>query len=433
MRTPLTTAPEECVLHMRCPALPSLLQERPFRRYWAGRSLSLLGGQISLLAFPLTAVLVLKVGPIPMAFLTAAGSVPALLLALPLGAWVDRRGRRRQVMIVADLARAGLLALIPAAWVLGVLSLPVLIGLWFTFGIFSVLFNAAQSAIFVSIVPEGQYAAASRLLSQARAGGYLLGPALAGWLIAALSAPVALLADAVSFVASALSYGSLELPEAKPAPPEPRQILAGLRFIRESLILSPMLAAGLTQGLFRAAFMALYVLYGTRDLHLSPGQWGLVLGPSSALALLGSALGASIRRRIGLGPSLVLGTFVQTVPLLAVPLAGGPHALIVATVFLAEGLAGAGSMLAEVPQATLLATVVPDRVRARVSAAFHMANTGMRPLGALLAAGLAWAAGVHVVLLTAATGMAVSGLWLLVPARSRLVGVEAWEGRLHPG
>jgi hypothetical protein len=418
-------------MRFRLPALPPLLQERTFRRYWTGRSLSLLGGQISLLAFPLTAVLVLKVGPIPMALLTAVGSVPALLFALPIGAVVDRRGRRRQVMILADLVRAGLLALIPAAFLAGLLSLPLLLSLWFAFGIFSVLFNAAQSAIFVAVVPGAQYAAASRLLSQARAGGYLLGPALAGWLIAVLTAPVALLADAFTFVASAVSLWSIDPKEAAAAPTGPHNVLGGLAHIRTSPVLSKMLAVDLTQGLFRASFMALYVLFGTRYLHLTPGQWGLILGPSSVLALLGSALSAAIGRRIGLWPSLVWGTMVQTFPLLVVPFAAGPHAVVVGMLFLAEGLAGAGSMLVEVPRATFLASEVPDAIRARVSSAFHMANTGMRPLGALLAAGLAWTAGVHVVLIAATTGMAASVLWFMLPTRPSLWGTGSEEGAVR--
>lgn len=402
-------------------AIPPLLGDLSFRRYWVGRSVSLLGGQISMLAFPLTAVLVLKVGAIGMALLTAVGAIPSLFLSIHTGAWVDRRGRRRQVMIVADLARAVLLALIPTAWLVKDLSLGLLVAIWLTFGLFSVLFRVASSAIFVAIVPEEEYGEASHLLSQSRAAGFVIGPALAGWLIDALGAPLALLADAVSFVASAVSLMSVHPPEPEGHPPDRGHLLVGLRVIRASSILGPMVASQLTQSVFRAAFMALYILYGTRHLDLTAGQWGLVLGPSSVLAIVGSSVTQPLMKQLGLGRTLIVGTIMNTAPLIAIPLAGGPHGLVVGVLFFAEGLAGAGSMMAEITKNTIRSAAVGHDVRARVSGVFSTVEAGMTPVGAGLAAVLVGVVGIHAAMYVITVGMATAALWLMVPAVYGLV------------
>lgn len=144
--------------------LPPLLRDAPFRRYWTGYSLSQLGGQVSGLALPLTAVLVLHVNAEAMGLLTAVGLIPSLLFSIHAGAWVDRRGQRRQLMIMADIARALLLACIPAAYFLGWLSVPGLLVIQFLVGTFSVLFRVSSSTLFVSLVPKERYVEANSLL-----------------------------------------------------------------------------------------------------------------------------------------------------------------------------------------------------------------------------------------------------------------------------
>lgn len=395
---------------------PLLLLDLSFRRYWIGRSLSLLGGQISALAFPLTAVLVLKTSAVGLALLTGVGSMPTLLLASHVGAWVDRRGRRRQTMIAADLARAFVLSLIPAAALLGILTLPLLMTLWFMFGIASVFFRVSSSTLFVSLVPQDQYGAAQSLLQQAQSAGFLVGPALGGWFIQVLTAPIALLADALSFLASACSLALIHPREPGVAMQARPRVKEGFRFVRESAVLTSLFAATTTQSLFRSAFMAVYILYGTRDLGITPAAWGVILGPSSVLAIAGSALSGRIIQRMGLGPALFWGTVLFTVPLMVVPMLGRSHVLTIAVLFLVEGVSAGGAMVRAVASGTIEAAAVPNRVRARVAGAFSIASAGMNPFGALLAAVLAWCVGVHTTVWVATIGMAGSVLWLAVPA-----------------
>ncbi len=395
--------------------VPPLLRNVAFRRYWVGQSLSLAGGQISMLAFPLTAVLVLKTNAIGMALITAIGALPSLLLSIPVGAWVDRRGRQRQIMIVADLLRALLIALIPVAWGLHLLRMSLLIGLWFGVGICSVFFRVSSNTVFVALIPREKYAEANGLLQQAQSAGFLIGPALGGWLIQVLTAPGALLGDALSFLASALSLSVIH-PQEPPVAKSPDQhIWEGIRFVRSSPILRSTFAAQLTQSFFRAVFTTVYILYATRYLHVTPVQWGLIFGPSSVFAILGSSFATRLSRRVGLGLTLIMGSALFTWPLLIVPLIAGRHVLVVGALFLAEGVSGAGAMIQAVASGTIRAAAVPDSLRARVMAAFTVAGRGMTPVGAAGAAVIAWLLGVHLTVLVATIGLSVSFFWLLTP------------------
>ncbi len=400
--------------------IPPVLQESSFRRYWIGRSLSMVGGQISMLAFPLTAVLVLHVTPETMGFLTAIGALPSLLLSIQVGAWVDRYGRRRQVMIGSDLGRALLLAWIPLAVGLHLLNVPLLGGIWLLAGVCSVFFRVASGTLFVALVPRDQYAEANGILQQSQAMAFLVGPAIAGWLIQIFSAPLALLADALSFLASAASLARIYPTEPPVDDVGNHKIGDGMRFIRLSPVLRSMLVSQLVQGLFRAIFMSVYILYATRELGVTPAEWGIILGPSSVLALIGSSLAGRITRKMGLGPTLILGTIFVTIPLLAVPLVEGPHLFVLAVLFVVEGLAGAGSMIRGITTATVQAVAIPDSIRARVMAAFSIVGVGTTPVGALLAAILAWRFGVLATLWVATIGMSVAFVGLLVPEVFRL-------------
>lgn len=174
-----------------------------------------------MLAFPLTAVMVLHATAVGMAFLTAIGSLPSLLFSLHAGAWVDQHGNRRRTMVVADAGRTLLLASIPAAFFLRILSIPLLIGLWFLVRTFSVFFRVASSTLFVSLVPKNRYVEANSLLHTSRATAFFVGPAIAGFLIQTLTAPVTLLADSLSFLTSAASLALIHPPRASAGPGAP--------------------------------------------------------------------------------------------------------------------------------------------------------------------------------------------------------------------
>ena len=391
-----------------------------FRRFWAGETISLFGDQVSLIAFPLTAVLALHAHAAQMGYLTAAALAPNLLFALHFGAWVDRRGRRRQTMIAADLGRAAALASIPLAYALDVLTIEQLYAIAFLTGTLSVFFAVSYSTLFTALVPRERYVEANQLTNGSRALSFVGGPSVGGLLVQLFSGPAALLVDAVSFVASALFLRRIRAVEPPTEQAEKGHLVAGARFIWRSDLLRYSLAATATINLFNFAFFALFLLYATRSLHVRPGTLGLVLGAGAVGGLIGSFATGPLSRKLGIGPALVAGTFLFPAPLLLVPAAGGPKPLVLAMLFLAEFGSGFGVMLIDILAGALFQATVPDRLRARFSGAFMVVNYGVRPLGGLLGGLLGSALGLRETLWIATAGAILGGLFLLPSPLPRL-------------
>jgi MFS family permease len=393
--------------------LPVVLRERQFRRFWAGETISLFGDQITLIALPLVAVLELHASAAQMGYLGAAELIPGLLFSLHFGAWVDRRGRRRQTMIFTALGRAALLATVPVAWAFGALTLAQLYVVGFLVGTLSVLFFVSYSTLFVSLVPRERYLEANSLLNGSRALSFVGGPSVGGLLVQAFSAPGALVADAASFLVAALSLGSISPAEPPSEKAERGHLKAGMRYLWRSPVIRPSLLATATINFFNFVFWALFILYATRALGVRPGALGLVLGAASVGGVIGSIVTGRISRRIGVGPAFALGCVLFPAPLVLVPLAGGPHWTVLACLFAAEFLSGFGVMILDISSATIKAALVPDRLRARVSGAYMVVNYGVRPLGALVGGALGTWIGLRTALWIGAGGAILGALWLL--------------------
>lgn len=400
-------------------AVPQLLRESSvFRRYWGAHTVSLFGDQITLLALPLVAVLALDASAAQMGYLTALTLAPNLL-ALHAGAWVDRLGRRRHVMIAADVGRALLLLSLPLAYALDGLGLVHLLVVAFALGLLSVLFNVSDASLFVSIVPRDGFVAASSLLNGSRAFSFVAGPSTAGLLVRLLSAPVALVADAVTFLGSAVLLSRIA-PDEAPPDREGGGVRTGLRFVTSSPVVRPILLATATINFFNFGFWAIFVLYATRSLGIGPGTLGLVLGAGAVGGLAGSVLAAPAARAVGLGPCLAIGCVLFPAPLLLVPLASRSGGTALVLLFLAELGSGLGVMLLDISAGSIFAAVIPPGLRSRVSGAYTFANYGVRVFGSLAGGWLAASAGLRPALWVATAGALAGVLWLLPSAVMRI-------------
>ncbi len=396
--------------------IPTLLQRAPFRNFWLGQSISVVGDQITLLAIPIVAVLVLNAQPADMGLLTAAGLVPHLLFSLPAGVWLDRVARRRRLMIIADLLRAGLIATIPIAYFMGVLNLAQLYVVTFLVGTLAVVFDISWNTLFVAVTPRQDFVQANSLLNGSRSLAYVAGPSLGGLLIQVLTAPLAMLADGLSYVASALFLGRVKADE-PPIDPVPHsirvQLATGLRFIRLDPIMRPALLSVATCNLFNFAFAALFILYATTYLGVEPGLLGLALGAGAVGGLLGAVVAARIGRRIGIGPAYALGLFLFPVSLVAIPLVTGDLAVVLAMLAITEFGAGFGVMILDINAGTIIAARTPDSIRSRVTGAWRFVNYGVRPVGALMGGLLGAAIGVRETLILATIASLAGVLWLI--------------------
>jgi MFS family permease len=394
--------------------VPPLLREPVFRRYWTGQSISLFGDQVSVLALPLTAILVLRAGAAQTGYLTAAGLAPSLLFSVAAGGWVDRAGHRRRVMLCADLVRAALLASIPVAYALGQLTFAQLYSVAFAVGCASVFFNVAQSTVFASIVAPPQYVDANSLIHGSRALSFVGGQSAGGILVQLLTAPGAIAFDAVSYLGSALFLSRIHPAEPPTARGGRGHLTEGVRFIRRSPVVRALLGATATINVFNFATAALVVLYATRDLGVGPGQLGLVLGAGAIGAVIGAALTSSISRRIGVGRAFTLSCVLFPAPLILLPVAEGmSKAMILALLFAAEFGAGVGVVMLDVTIGAMLTATVPESLRARVSGAYSTVNYGLRPVGALAGGALGSTLGLRPTLWIATVGALAGVLWLL--------------------
>ena len=391
----------------------TLLRDLAFRRYWTGQAISLVGDQITLLALPLLAVLLLQATPAQMGYLTAAGLAPNLVFSLYAGVWVDRRASRRLVMVWADIGRAALIATIPIAYALDTLTLTHLYVVAFGVGTLAALFEVANATLFVSLVPPERYVAANSLINGSRAMSFVVGPSASGWLVQILTAPVALIADALSYVASAAQLLRIKPTEPPPETERKGQLGAGARFLASSRALWTLILAVTTLNFFNYMFSTLVILYVTTSLGVSPGLIGLILGAASVGALLGSIVTGRLTRAVGVGPAYVIGLLAFPAPLILVPLAGGPRPVVLALLFLAEFGSGLGVMILDISAGSLMAAIIPNRLRARVAGVTRTINYGIRPLGALAGGALGTAIGVRPTLWVATVGALAGVLWMI--------------------
>ncbi|MGW2514293.1 MFS transporter [Streptomyces scopuliridis] len=404
----------------------SLWRDRRFRRFWAGQSISEFGDRITELALPLIAVTALSASANQVAWLTALIWTPNLL-AFILGAWVDRRVHKRRLMVLADLVRGSVLLSLPVAYLLDVVSLGQLYAVAVLTGTAAVLFNTAYPPFFVRLVPRSSYVEANSKLSASRSVSHVVGPAVGGGLVQALTAPVAVVVDALSYMASAFLIGRIPLGESPTgidgaaAPSLLRRAREGMAFVGRNPVLRAGLCCAATVNFFTfVAGSGLMVLFASRVLGLSAGVIGLALGVGSTGAFLGAILAPRISRRIGVGRSIVVGAVLFPAPIAIAAGAGGPLWARAGALAAAEFLSGVGVMLFDVNLNSLQTSVIPDGMRSRVAGAFSTVNYGIRPIGAVVGGLLATAFGLRVTLLIGAVGGMLSLLWLLASPIPRI-------------
>src|SRR5262245_26883176 len=313
----------------------ALWRNRAFLRLWVADAVSQLGSEVTTLALPLTAVVVLGAGAAEMGLLAASRQVPYLLTSLVAGVWVDRLPRR-SIMVVADFGRAALLGAIPLAAYFQVLRIEHLYSIAFLVGMLSVFAEIAATSIVPSLVERDQIFDANGRLQMTGSAAGVAGPGLGGALVQAVTAPIAIALDALSFLVSGLLVATIG-PERGPRPAERarggfwRQVweglvgLLGIRVIRDMTISS---ALGNVALQIQGAVLFLYLV---RDLGLDPALIGTIFALRGLAALAGAAVSSGVGRRFGPGPAIVFGTLLLELGLCAIPLAAGPPPLVVAT------------------------------------------------------------------------------------------------------
>lgn len=390
-----------------------LLREHDFRLLWIGETTSNLGTAVTTVALPLVAISVLHAGTFAVAALTAGAWLPWVLIGPPAGAWVDRM-RHRPVMLVCDAVSMALFASIPVAAWADSLTLWQLYVVAAGGGISSVFFKSAYNAYIPLIVaPPDRAEGNGKIVSSASAAQFV-GPGLAGLLARAFGAATALLADAVSFLVSAICLIRIRFTETRPQSRDGATLrddmAAGLRLLFGDAYLRTLTIWGALVNLVYALRESLIVLFLVRTVGLGTTTVGLVVACESLGAVLGSLAGPTIARRIGTAYGLLLCELLAAPFGLLVPLTGHGSALIFAVLGLA--ITGAGLGAGNVIQRTFAQNYCPPNMIGRVSATQQAFNFGTMPVGALLAGAVGSAIGVRETMWIAGVGLSLVGVVL---------------------
>jgi predicted MFS family arabinose efflux permease len=370
------------------------LWRRPeFVKLWVGKTVSTFGSHISGTAIPLAALLVLGATPAEMGILTALGAAPVLLVGLLAGVWVDRLPRR-PILIAADMGRAALLLTIPLAFILHRLAFGQLYAVVFLSGILTVFADVGAQAFLPSVVPPEQLVEGNGNLATGDSVAEIGGPSLAGFLVQWISAPFAIVFDALSFLVSAASLQMIRAPIKVRSEDEPRESMwreaaQGLRLILGHPVLR---ALTLSLGIFEffGYFIGtLYALFAIRTLHLPPAAVGTLVGLGGISALAGSLVAERVVRRLGIGRVLIGSLMTYGLLGALMPLAGGPPWVAYACMAAPQLLGDAFIAVHFIAQTSLRQSLIPDRLLGRATASMHVLERGVGPLGALIAGLLA--------------------------------------------
>jgi Na+/melibiose symporter-like transporter len=415
-------------------------RNRDFVRLWAASTVSIFGALVTRTALPFAAIIVLGAGPIEIAVLRSLEFVAGLTVGLVAGAWVDRLPRR-PIMIAADLGRALLLASVPASALLHVLGMPQLYGVAFLFAAMSTIFEVADRSFLPTVVERSDILPANSALTMSSAVAEFGAFGVSGFLVQLVTAPIAVLVGAVTFLWSALFLARIRSPEPAPAPRRyresvVREIRDGLGLLLGDPILRPIALAGASVGGLFGIFGTTYLLFANQDLGLSPAVIGVVTGVGGAGALIGAMFASRLIRKFGLGRVLVWSLVLGSLGNAFIPLAPAALPLVAIACLLAQQLiADSAITVFEIGDVTVRQSLVPDRRLGRVNASVHVLFIALQLGGTVLGGVLAAAIGVRGALVLGSLGGLIGAAFIFFsPVRTLLEvpGPPVVEGLLSP-
>ena len=391
----------------------ALWRNRDFRRLWAAQTVSQFGSEITGLALPLLAILVLHASTFEVAALAVVDWLPFFLFSLPAGVWIDRLPRR-PILIVADLGRAGVLGSIPLAYLLDVLTLGQLYVVGLLAGTLTVFFDLSYQSYLPSVVERNELGEGNSKLEVSRSSAQVAGPGLAGLLVSALTAPYAILVDAISFLASALFLSRIKRRERNPEKPREvragfrTEICEGLRFVLRHPILRPIVMFVGVSNIFVNMLFAIYLVYAVRELGLDAKTIGLIFSLGSLGSLVGALTANRVARSVGIGPGLIAVATTGGLGLLLIPLATGD--LVIPFLVVANVLWGFFVLNYFVSAISLIQAITPDQLLGRTNASRRFLVQGVIPVGALLGGALGAVLGLRTTITIGAVGASVAVL-----------------------
>jgi MFS family permease len=368
-----------------------------FRKVWGAGLFSGLGAEVGELALPSLALITLNATAAEASWVRAALLAPFLLMTLWLGVFVDRR-RRRPLMIVAELGRGAILAILCVLAVLGWLTIPMLVAATFALGTLTMLYQLADFSFLPQIVGEHQLVDANAKVTATQSAVSIAGSGLGGTLVQLLTAPIAVAANAVGYLSSALLIGRIQAVEEPPArqvgTSAVREAHAGLRALFRHRVLRALVAEASLWNFGNEVFMLALSVHILDNVAAGPLALGIIVTCGGLGAFAGSLLSARLTARYGYGRSLVVSMLVgNTAPLVGVLAAIASPSGAVALLALAFALSGTGIGVANSQSTAIRQIAITADLRGRVNAGYRLLSWGALSLGALLGGALTTALG----------------------------------------
>ena len=401
-----------------------LWRHRDFRNLWAAETISQFGSQIDDLALGLVAILVLDASAFEVAVYGTLNFLPFILFTLPAGVWVDRLPRK-PILVIGDLGRFAVLLTIPVAYAFDALTLWQLYAVAFLTGVFTVFFDVAYQSYLPSLVERKDIGEGNSKLEISRSTAQLAGPGLGGALVEILTAPYAVLVDAFSFLASGTFLLRIRKRE-EPLPAAPTEakpslraeLKEGLKFVLGNPNLRAQAGCTATGNFFFNVTFSIYLVYLVRELELSPGVIGLLLGVGSVGSLIAAFTTTRISTRFGIGPTTIAASALNLPALLLIALAPAGFALP----FLVLGgiVLGFAIVVYNITQVTYRQAICPPRLQGRMNSVMRFIVWGTIPIGTLLGGALGSTIGLRETLVVGAVGSGLSFLWIFLSPQRHL-------------
>jgi MFS family permease len=397
-----------------------------FLRLWSAETISQFGTQVGQLALPLVAILVLDASTFEVAALATVQFLPFILFTLPAGVWVDRLPRR-PILIVGDFGRAALLATIPIAYVADVLTLGQLFVVGFLVGAFQVFFDVAYMSYLPSLVERDRIIEGNSKFEVSRSAAQVGGPGLGGVLVEILTAPYAVLLDAVSFLVSGLFILRIRKEEPRPevATVDGRkssmwtELKEGLRFVLGNPNLRAQAGCTATSNLFAMVAFSIILVFAVRELGLSAGVIGIIFSVGAVGSLAAAFTASRISGRFGIGPTSIVAAALFAPSTLLWALAPAGNAAIPVLVA-AQLLFGFTVVVYNIAQVSYRQAICPPRLQGRMNSVMRFMVWGTIPIGTLLGGALATWIGLRETIVIGAIGGGLSFLWLLFSPQRHL-------------
>ena len=387
-----------------------------FMRLWVGQTVSEVGTEVSLLAVPTVAILLLHATPFQVGLLTALEFLPFPVLGLIAGVYADRL-RRRPLMIASDVGRMVALATIPAAFGFGLLRIEQLYLVGLVVGVFNVFFGVSYQSYLPALIERGDLVEGNSRLEVSRSTARLIGPAIAGVAIQVIGAARAVSIDAASYLVSALSLWLIKKPEPEPKPGSAtgktgfwHEMWEGVQVVIGNPTLWKIAGCTATWNLGSNMAFAVELIFLYRYLHLSPAMVGIVFAVGAVGSLLGAIASGPVVARLGVGLTLLLSVLSGGLLMATVLAAYTNAAVFLSVLFFFEFLLGAPY---NITQVSLRQAITPDRLQGRMNATMRTIVWGTIPIGSLLGGILASVIGVVPTIVLGGFIAMLSAGWIL--------------------